>query len=250
MDIQFDTFWMQKAGNARDEYEDAFASAYTNTETGSQSEFRCAVADGATETSFSGLWAKILVEAFAERRLHRLDAATLAALAAAWRREIDQRHSPLPWYAEEKLRAGAFSSLLGLILRNDGTWRALCVGDSCLFRIRPRSGLHAFPYHTPEQFNNHPALLSTNHDSNAGQHVRAAHGKWRDGDHFLLMTDALAHYFLSQPRSRAALVAGTLDQAQFEQLIESARRDRICRNDDVTFLKICPRSGGTQGGVA
>ena len=250
MRVRFNAFWMQKAGNAAEEYEDAFAPASPpDAECG---EFWCAVADGATETSFSGLWAQLLVDSFVADRLAQIKADRLTRLSSQWRQAIDARtaHKPLPWYAVEKLERGAFSSLMGLVIRADGNWRALCVGDSCLFHVRPRQAIRAFPYYTPDQFNNHPTLLSTN--SAESVEVQGARGKWKDGDYFLLMTDALAHFFLSQRKLRTHLVTDTLDQAGFEQIVEGARNDRICRNDDVTLLKIAPAlgDGDKQGGVA
>lgn len=247
MRIGFSAFWLQKAGNADHEYEDAFAPEDAPTDAECV-EFRCAVADGATETSFSGLWAQILVDAFVSQRLPKLKPETMLALSAGWRAAIDARYKPLPWYAQEKLERGAFSSLMGLTIRADGSWRALCVGDSCLFHVRPQQTIRAFPYHLPDQFNNHPTLLSTRHDSSV--EARSARGKWKDGDYFLLMTDALAHFFLSQRRLRAHLAADGLDQAGFAELVARARGERICRNDDVTLLKIVPIVGEGQGGVA
>jgi hypothetical protein len=246
MQIAFRAYWLQKAGNAGDEYEDAFAPF--DPPDANCDEFRCAVADGATETSFSGLWAQILVDAFVHERLANLKPQTTQALSARWRQAIDQRGVALPWYAQEKLERGAFSSLMGLTIHADGRWRALCVGDSCLFHLRPRQTMRAFPYHLPEQFNNHPALISTLRDGIAAQTAR---GTWHPGDYFLLMTDALAHFFLSQRKMRARLAAETLDQAGFEQLVAEARADRLCRNDDVTLLKIIPLAGeGQHDGVA
>jgi hypothetical protein len=246
MRIGFRAFWLQKAGNSGDEYEDAFAPA--DLPGGDCDEFRCAVADGATETSFSGLWAQILVDAFAHEGLAHVKPQTTKPLAARWRQAIDARAVPLPWYAQEKLERGAFSSLMGLTLYADGRWRALCVGDSCLFHLRPRQTMRAFPYHLPDQFNNHPALISTLGDSTTAQTAR---GTWHPGDYFLLMTDALAHFFLSQRKLRVQLAADSLDQAGFEQLVAYARASKICRNDDVTLLKIVPMAGeGQDGGVA
>jgi hypothetical protein len=130
---------------------------------------------------------------------------------------------------------------MGLSIHADGNWRAVCVGDSCLFHVRPKQAIRAFPYHTPDEFNNHPALLST--DTDAAFDAHNARGKWRDGDYFLLMTDALAHFFLSQRKMRGMLAADSLDHAGFASMIEAARGDRICRNDDVTLVKITPRFG-------
>ena len=182
MRIGFSAFWLQKAGNAAEEYEDAFAPAALPDDGGSCAEFRCAVADGATETSFSGLWAQILVDAFVDRaacRTSRRDRLS-GALASDWRQAIDARtaHKPLPWYALEKLERGAFSSLMGLSIRADGSWRALCVGDSCLFHVRPRQAIRAFPYHHARQFNNHPvAALDQYGASRSRCRARAANGR-------------------------------------------------------------------------
>ena len=249
MRVRFNAFWMQKAGNLPEEYEDAFApNASPDADTG-RDEFWCAVADGATETSFSGLWAQLLVDHFVNQRPAQIKADHLSGLALNWRQAIDARtaHKPLPWYAVEKLERGAFSSLIGLTIRADGSWRALCVGDSCLFHVRPHQAIRAFPYYHPDQFNNHPVLLSTNAES---VEVQGARGKWQDGDYFLLMTDALAHFFLSQRKLRAHLVSDALDQTGFEQIVAEARDDRICRNDDVTLLKIAPAAGDDPGGLA
>lgn len=248
MRIGFSAFWLQKAGNSGDEYEDAFASSSVADGDCEFTDFRCAIADGATETSFSGLWAQILVDAFVSERLAQVKPETMVALSANWRAAIDSRHKPLPWYALEKLERGAFSSLLGLTIRADGGWRALCVGDSCLFHVRPKQAIRAFPYHLPDQFNNHPALISTRLDSVV--EARTARSKWKPGDYFLLMTDALAHFFLSQRKQRTRLAADGLDQAGFEQMIAHARGERICRNDDVTLVKIVPTPGEGQGGLA
>jgi hypothetical protein len=248
MRIGFSAFWMQKAGNAGDEYEDAFAPASLRDT--DHAEFRCAVADGATETSFSGLWAQILADAYVSGRLPQAKPETIQPLATFWHESINARREgkPLPWYAQEKLERGAFSSLVGLTVRAEGTWKALCVGDSCLFHVRPHQAVRAFPYHQPEQFNNHPALISTLGDSRFD--ARIARGKWSAGDYFLLMTDALAQCFLSQRDLRGHLAADALDQAGFEGLVSSARSRQVCKNDDVTLLKIVPRSGDGDGGLA
>lgn len=248
MRIGFSAFWLQKAGNAGDEYEDAFAPI--DPQAGDHAEFRCAVADGATETSFSGLWAQLLVDAYAGDGLAHIKPETIRPLAARWRAVIDERAAskPLPWYALEKLERGAFSSLLGLTLRANGAWRALCIGDSCLFHVRPQQAIRAFPYYQPEQFNNHPALIATRAD--AGISGLVARGSWLPGDQFLLMTDALAHFFLSQRHLREQIAAEGLDQAGFETLIGSARDERLCKNDDVTLLRITPMPGDGDGGLA
>jgi hypothetical protein len=61
MHILAQAFWLPKAGNNIDEYEDAF---WPRRQIDASAEaFSFAVADGATETSFSKLWAEMLVRA-------------------------------------------------------------------------------------------------------------------------------------------------------------------------------------------
>jgi serine/threonine protein phosphatase PrpC len=255
MHITYKVFWLQKAGNQPDEYEDAFAPlAHTVVPTApaeAQPDFFCAVADGATETSFSGLWAQRLVDAFVAQRLQRITLNTLRDLAGEWQADIAERTrgKPLPWYAEEKLQKGAFATLAGLHVRVDGWWTALCVGDSCVVQLRPDAWIKPFPYSEPSHFNNSPLLWSTNINQNTCVAPKRTHGKWKAGDYFLLMTDALAYYFLSDETVRAQIHRG-LDQQSFEALIQAARHDKLCKNDDITLLTVHLGVRAESGGVA
>ena len=98
-------FWLPKAGNTPAEYEDAFWPRHYCLD--SSGPVRLAVADGATETSFSGLWARLLVAAYGRGRLTvDENEPALRRIRRIWKRAVGQK--PLPWYAEEKLRSGAF----------------------------------------------------------------------------------------------------------------------------------------------
>ena len=58
MRIHIQTHWLPKAGNRSEEYEYAIWPARCEVWRGAR--LRCAVADGATETAFSGQWARQL----------------------------------------------------------------------------------------------------------------------------------------------------------------------------------------------
>ncbi len=154
------TLWLPKEGNSIDEYEDAaFPMDTVDLETRS---FKCAVADGATETSFSGLWAQLLVSGY-------VDGTPTEALQERWRSSLDGKI--LPWYAEEKAQSGAFAALVGLTIEDgDGsagrTWEAEAIGDSCLVQVRDKKILAAFPLSKSEQFNSSPLLISSNPAAN------------------------------------------------------------------------------------
>ena len=80
-------FHVPKHGNAEEEYEDAFfPEKHLDRKA---KEFRCAVADGASESAFSGHWAQLLVHGFGRRRL------LLGHLQQTWQKAVKSR--PLPW---------------------------------------------------------------------------------------------------------------------------------------------------------
>ena len=247
------TFWTPKAGNRPDEYEDAFWPQESVLERVG-ARFRCAVADGATENSFSAAWANLLVREFCARQpsLTRFFGA-LPSLRQAWLRRVTAQ--PLPWYAEDKVRQGAFASFLGLTLEKAGpksqrfaSWSAVAVGDSCLFQVRDGCLIAAFPLTRSEQFNSRPYLIGTA-ATNAEQlhaHLVRARGPCEPGDTFYLLTDAIACWLLRLHEEQATgdALAGIDSPEAFEVLVREQRslRDsdgRPClKNDDVTLLRV------------
>jgi len=247
MQVCTQALWLPKAGNTVEEYEDACSPVRSiNREVRA---FRCAVADGATEASFSGSWARLLIRAYCKgqwggRRIVR----TLARLQTVWQQELDALQ--LPWYAEEKLRSGAFASLLGLTLIEPfeelpGGWVAEAVGDSCLFQVRSDEVITAFPIRRAVEFDSRPHLIGSNASSNEHllEHMQEARGGWEPGDIFYLMTDALACWFLSrveaghQPWLELA-TAAVGGQPSFAVWMDRLRKEHDIRNDDVTLLRV------------
>jgi hypothetical protein len=226
-------WWAPKSGHAANEYEDAFAVE--------PAAARFAVADGASETSFAKQWAELLVERF----VHEPPTAAelrewVAPMQAAWVGEHQGKAQA--WYAEAKARDGAFSSLLGVAIEAD-RWRALAVGDTCLFVVRAGRLQKAFPLERAEQFNNSPLLLSSvaRSNSNVWDDVRAEEGELRERDQLLLMTDALAQWFLVEAemgRRPWAALARALTQESFSAFVDMLRASGALRNDDTTLVRI------------
>lgn len=232
--------WCPKRGHTPEEYEDAFAA--------DEPAGRFAVADGASESSFAGLWARLLVghavrsEAGAWQREDWLQEPQ-----EQWSADVDGR--PLPWYAEAKREQGAYATLLMLTLRppagaESGRWHALAVGDSCLFRLRKGRLRMAFPWEESVAFDRNPDLLGARPGAPAVV-WQQAHGKCRPGDHYLLMTDALAYWFLLQSESGnrpweavARVLDGPAPDAAFPAWVEDLRDHGGLPNDDVTLLSI------------
>jgi len=254
MKVYAQPFWAPKQGNVDREYEDAFwprKSRERNTIC-----FRCAVADGATETSYSRLWATQLVRYLCSNcPATALDPDRLRKLQQRWCKLVHRlvHRRPLPWYAEEKARQGAFASILGLVFRDDvdrkgsgGPWQAVAVGDSCLVQVRGEEIQARFPLAASQDFDNRPHLLSSNptHNSRIVDHVRTKDGAWQVGDAFYLMTDALACWFMRETEEGRTPwhVFRELDTSDaekpFRKWVETLRTGGAIRNDDVTLLRV------------
>lgn len=248
MHVHADCFSLHKGGNKPKEYEDAFSPKHLDCK---GHTFRFAIADGATDTSFAGVWARMLVRAYVNGSLDfPASSDTLARLRERWRLIVGKK--PLPWYAEEKARLGASATLLGLTLEappekpHQIRWRSAAIGDSCLFHVRGDVFGGGFPIERSVDFNNQPALLSTNliGDEHLVDQVVTRAGEARTDDLFCLMTDALASWFWAsyehgQAPWQTLRDLGTCEaKPPFPVFIESLRKNKLLRNDDVTLLRI------------
>jgi len=236
--IHWRSFVLHKDGNAPDEYEDAFA--------GNPASGRFAVADGASESSFASLWAKLLVDGFIAAR-GRTTLNWLLPLQKRWADAVD--HLELDWFGEEKREQGAFATFLGLVVQKgqagQGRWRAVVVGDCCLFHVRKDTLLASFPILRSTDFGNRPPLLCSRVVAGKDGLAKAkrAVGKWEKGDRFFLMTDALAEWFLhrheQQRRPWESLHRRLAEpNGSLTAYIERLRSQKELKNDDVTLLTI------------
>jgi hypothetical protein len=240
MRVSLRIFWTPKRGNTTEEYEDAY---WPPEPLSLDSKLlRFAVADGATETSFAGSWARILARAYCRDQMSsRKIRKVMPRLAEEWLATIEKES--LPWYAEEKLSQGAFATLTGLTLF-DGGWESSAIGDSSLFQVRDGRVITAFPMTCARDFNNHPGLLSSNNRrwENELGNLKRASGEWELHDDFYLMTDAMACWFLDAVEAGQSPpdIFDKLDKPEqgFDEWVESLRSDYGMRNDDVTLLKI------------
>jgi hypothetical protein len=235
-------FALPKDGHSLEEYEDAFAVK----------RGRCAIADGASESSFAAEWARLLVEGFISSREDPLRLAWLNPLRQRWADQVDALE--LEWFGEEKRRQGAFATFLGVIFKkpqpgNEGPWKAIALGDSCLFQVRQDRLIAAFPVSRSGDFSIRPAMLGSRgvRDQDAFSQARFQTGAWQSGDRFFVMTDALAEWFLRRHerlrRPWRALARGlAAPTGVLKRFVEQLRSDNQIRNDDVTLLMIALKS--------
>jgi hypothetical protein len=241
--------WAPRAGSEASQYEDAFYPPASGPRHARRLRF--AVADGASESMLSGLWADLLVRTWCKAR-RRSMAQILEAAGAAWEielaaylegRERDAR--PIQWFEEPGLDRGAFSTLLGLafnsVTHTHGSWTATALGDTCLFQVRDDALLAAFPLKHPDEFDNAPRLVPSR-PGDPGRVLGALDaetGDWRTGDTFFLATDAVAAWFLRSVHAGGSpwRTLAELGDA-FAPWVDERRHAAELRNDDVTILRI------------
>ncbi len=255
------SFWLPRGGSRAEDYEDAFCPRRTGARTGTR--LRLAVADGASESMLSGLWADLLVRTWCRTRTRPADEVVAAAMSgwdATLVAYLDGReagHRPIEWFEQPGLERGAHATLLGLEVWPEsrpgggGQWSAVSLGDSCLFQVRGDTLVRSFPVDDAASFGNAPKLVP----SRSGQHGRVmaalerADGTWEDGDVLFLTTDALAAWFLGD-----AAAGGTPwqelsaiepdDHDGFATWAEHERAGGRLRNDDLTLLRLEVSAGG------
>jgi len=256
MKVTHQTYWLPKRHSSHEEYEDAFWPYWPIQRQLSAPECRFAVADGATEGSFSRLWARLLTLAYCDTALNtkpveqRTLDRVLLRMSGSWYQRTGLQE--LPWFALEKRARGAFATLAGLTLVADhvnvncGEWHAFAVGDSCVVQIRDEQIFQWFPLDNPTQFGRHPELLSSLPDVNQRIWKRweklSTSGAWQAGDRFLLMTDALARWALTQQTDDTSswdiLKSACVSASAFASWIEVERANGNIQDDDVTLSLI------------
>lgn len=233
--LRWKGFRVPKDGNAPEECEDALACR--------RATGRFAVADGASESGFAGVWAQCLVESFAEgiKPLSNL----LATARAKWDRTVRPRATS--WHAEAKFEEGAFATFLSLRLgrsKSEQVWRwsARARGDSCLFHVRMNCLLVSFPQQLSSEFDSRPQLLgSRSAFSRVADRLRKVGGDCLPGDLFFLLTDALALWFLTQieqGRQPWQSLDEIRSRDEFSSWVHARRSDGSLRNDDVAMVSI------------
>jgi hypothetical protein len=241
--MEYRALWTPRRGHLAEEYEDAFAA--------DPARGRFAVADGASESAFAACWAKFLADEFVCGDVGWSE--WLPAAQARWQESLNGRK--LPWYAEEKVRQGAFATFLGLSLAElspgeEGPayrWRATAVGDSCLFHTSSDGLVRAFPIECREAMGNSPRLVGSRTPLPEVIEHRAEHAEGTAGtDSWMwLMTDALAHWFLGEHalgRSPWNELAQFWDEpdgsGRFVRWLDGLRDAGRLRNDDVTLVAV------------
>lgn len=206
---------------------------------------RFAVADGATEAFDARGWAQRLAHnwvqsdaALTPDAFNDWIAAEGLALHASW------NQLKLPWYAEEKARNGSFAAFVGVEFDLDAevpSWRAIALGDSCLFHCRGGSLLKSLPLSDAASFNSAPLLVP----SDPALYRSSAHalvldsGACQHDDVLFLLSDAVAAWYLEHPeQSDLSGVFESNDDDAIAAFFDNERQAGRIKNDDIAVIRI------------
>ena len=165
----------------------------------------------------SGLWATVLVDGFGSydeeiTNANFFDLVQTLILTEYWNPRLadyikkrGDDGKPLSWYDEMALQNGAASTLLEISFSLEenkikDNFSAFAIGDSCLFQIRNDELITKFPLNSSADFDNSPLLISS--DPKRNEHlqekIRIGKSEFVNGGQIILMTDALASWFLQE----------------------------------------------------
>lgn len=252
LNISVKAFSICKSGNTDKENEDALDFNLTNND----NTFVAAVADGSTEGFLSKEWAKTLVKKFCTidynfNNINDFHKEFYNSCIHHWSKYfiqyINKRNSsnnPIQWYEESGLSSGAYSSITGINVfskTNKNFAVIYSIGDSCIFNINEDKISNAFPIDSPESFNNRPLLLASNNDNNKNsvKYYKSQKIELNHGEKILLMTDALACWFLSNNNNMPWKTLEQIDELEnFKKFIFDLRQNKKIKNDDTTLIEL------------
>jgi hypothetical protein len=243
-----------------EEYEDASWIGPDGSPKGERrgGHIRLAVSDGASESMLASRWARLLAQSFG--RSLASPARTMAKVIGLWDEivsnyllERERSGSPIQWYEEPGLARGAFATLLAVELRRPlnsntcrGTWKAIAVGDTCIFQVRDEQLTVSFPMTEPEAFGYSPPLVPSKpaDPREVLDRIRRHRGDWKSGDSFYVATDALAAWFLhslrlgERPWEVLRDLGTEAGPPSFHDWVSELRSTGVMHNDDVTLVRV------------
>ncbi|MFC4427178.1 hypothetical protein [Deinococcus navajonensis] len=215
-----------KLGAAKEDCEDATYPGVSRLAPVDQHGLDLGIADGATSYSYSRRWAELALEHLhGVTHLAELLGTPLGVAQeqwSAWVREQTQS-TPQSWFSARKLKEGSHCTLVNLRLLGlqsvdleppqwKYTWEAAAVGDSCLIHLDALGNPVAqtgtpFPLDSPDQYSSAAYLLPSLPDQVAGVRTHIPKPlpmrQFSEDEAFLLMTDALAVWFLTAQQAWA-----------------------------------------------
>ena len=247
--LEAKSFITHKKSETLDDCQDAAAIYILNQEHNIE---RYAVADGATRSFYPKQWAELLVKNFCESTEPTLAEDTLeewiCPIQKEWYEQVKKRVNERDvYYLTNRFneKESAVSTFIGLeIDKSNEKWKALIIGDSCLFH-RSDTEFKSYLIENSADFTNRPEAFASFPKDNPIGCPKFIDGKMKPGDTFILATDALAKWIMQhKEKGKLEEVLTQLNaleaDEQFYQFVDEARQNTEIPldNDDVTLMLI------------
>ena len=236
-------FQIQKQGLSKAECEDKSALSSSTA-----SALRVAVADGVTESLFSGIWADLVVNSYVEKGDELLTASGLESPHQEFVQKSSQQILQMPdtqhWFMYEKLERGSHVTFAAVEFFSPEKIQALAVGDSCIFwRNGENEEVGMLPELSPEDFGAFPTSIChlPRTWQTLNQKIIRKEVHLKDAFQIVLCTDALACWLvkeLGNDFSAWEQLFHIPDAIYFTDFIATLRERKEIRNDDVTLVLI------------
>jgi hypothetical protein len=231
------SFNFSKAGNRSEETEDALSF---NLE-----KLKFAIADGASDSIFSGQWASSLSNEFVnfggDDKIKNDIGQFIRDSRKVWYESINWKG--LKWNVKNKAVRGAYSTFLGM-RREDGSMENFTVhaiGDSCIF-IFEEGMMKSFPLNSPDQFGIHPSLVWSgygfplnNKPFDQKLNIKTEKFKVKKGSEIILATDAMSKFIMETGEDSFGVLWDHYDDRKF---FDDSRNGNIIKNDDLSAILI------------
>ncbi|MGP6293853.1 hypothetical protein [Caldiplasma sukawensis] len=226
------SFSFQKLGNTPEENEDAY----------SYSDESIAVADGASDSIFSGLWAKSLVDEFVDGNydLEYTDNKVKFLQNARDRWFNGIKWDELKWNVKNKAITGSYATFISCRFEGEKI-KIFSVGDSCFIGIMEKQ-LYSFPIQDSKAFGITPRLLWSgygrpldNREYKQRSDFVSVEFNKNQFSEFMLSTDALSNYVISNGVKGFQKVKENYNMKNF---FDQEREKGRIKNDDLTAVII------------
>ncbi len=251
MSIQWRAVSVPKSSHKLEANEDAFAPSVNEREFITDTFFQCAVADGATRSVYSRIFARSLVDICSGAKKTTTLQNVIQNAREDWNRTI--KNYNVNNAVNQVMSDGAYSTILWLQVYTVDTdnglqnyaWKAQAVGDTCLFHYRKEYPLRILPVCNSIDFTNHPRLIGSVKSQVHSIAEWEFSGSWEFGDDFFILTDSIAKWMLQEvesggnPGSILKEILSFKDaNNKFEQWVQGLRVRNKLRDDDTTAVWI------------
>jgi len=211
---------------------------------------KIAISDGTGSSIYPEILSRLLVKKALEDEPPWTDPTGLedwlSGVRADWQVLVESE-GPLGVVAQIKARRGSHATLcvlrfesLSLSTTPMARYTVSAIGDSIFVHVRRGQIVTAFPLTRSEEFGTTPPLLSTDREYTRQTFPasRSQTGWFLDGDSFLLMTDALGKWFLTEHevgRKPWEMLVG-IKKTQFALNVNTWRRHGALELDDTTLV--------------